>query len=143
MLQLIANESPKTLQHLNLCLEEIRSILMNDFYEQNGYDASIGTFRMGSLILIPIQEVVPFYRQLNISLQDKDDQAQSLQMLKRQLKYLTSYIYEEFHSGVQFSLYTVERNIESYYLGYGFLPMRIGSYDWYAYSKYNRQLYNG
>jgi len=133
MIQIIPRENLRQKEYLDNCLEEVKTIT---FFFEKGVINSEGIFRIGNTVLMPIIGFYPIYGLLDNALIEDDNAEESLKILKAKMRYYTAYLYENYPSGVKFSLYPTTPKIESYYLEQAYLAMKVGPYDWNTNYKY-------
>lgn len=130
MIQLIAKEKLKQKEFLDNCLYEIKNII---YSHQQGAIDSKGTFRIGSIVLMPITGNYPIYGLSDNALIREDNKDDFVKILKAEMRYYTAFIYQKYPSNISFSLYPSTPKVESYYLEQGYLAMKISKFDWNTY----------
>lgn len=132
LFQVISVERNDEKKYLDNCLEKVKEIITQN---ENEYLSASDTYRIGNMVLIKISNSPKVYTLSEAGMKIDNDPKSSAEIMLAKMKYYTSYIYEE-----GFSLYRVSPSIENFYIEEGYLPMKIGSFDWKTYKKYEAKI---
>lgn len=134
MIQLVPSETPETAAYYDRCLEAVRIVLMDEQDEAVNYRAIT---RMGKYILLPIDN---YYHVIGGLDSDTEKLADTAKILRAKLQYLLGFLIESPEPELRFSLYPTDPTLETYYLQYRYLIMKIGPFDWATYNRFESQI---
>ncbi|RXE57736.1 hypothetical protein [Acetivibrio mesophilus] len=134
MLQLIPHETPEVTDYYDKCLNAIRCILMDYQDEAVNFRAII---RMGEYVLLHIDNYYHTFCGVDTT---NERLKETVKILRAKLQYLLGFLIESSEPELRFSLYSTTPTLETYYLQYSYLIMKIGPFDLITYNHFESQI---